>query len=384
MGKKHALLSASGSAKWMNCPGSIAAEKPYPNESNAYAQEGTLAHKLFEICLRKGVDSIDCAGKKIAGNIINKEMATHTQEFIDYVRSFEDVDTEMLVEQEVDFSHIAPEGFGTVDVAVIVPSTRTCHVIDFKYGAGVAVSAEENTQGLMYALGMLRLIDEAGGDVSYFHIHIVQPRIPKGDKITEWAISTADLIEFGKQAKQKALLALSDDAPRIAGNKQCRWCRAKPDCRAHKEYLENIVIGRFEDIDKEADSELLTLEEKAAIIAHKDEILQFLKVLEEDGYSRLENGLPFPGFKLVEATTNRRFKKGAEDDLTLVLGDDAYKRSLIGIGDAKSKLTKLDMDCLTEKPDGRPVMVKLEDKRPALMKIDVKTRFENLDEEDDL
>ena len=236
MSKSHAKFSASGSAKWFLCAGSIEAERGLPNKSSIYADEGTAAHELGEICLTMGDRASEWVGKQLIDNnavTVTQEMADYVQVYVDYVKSKKGM---VLVEQFVDFSHVAPQGFGTCDSLVM--DNDTLHVIDLKYGKGVRVDAENNTQALLYAIGAI----DSHSWVAFktIVITIVQPRL---DHISEWVIGIDELNAWAERLKQAAERASLPDAPRTPGKKQCQWCRAKATCPAA-----NISAKDFDNI----------------------------------------------------------------------------------------------------------------------------------------
>ncbi|RTL03543.1 DUF2800 domain-containing protein [Candidatus Dependentiae bacterium] len=380
--RKHALLSASGSSRWINCPGSVEAEKNYPRTETEFSKEGTLAHELADNCFKKGKDADSFIGKRITGEIISKDMARYVQEYIDYVRSHETKDSIFFGEAEVDFSHVVPEGFGTLDNAVLIPSQRICHIFDLKYGAGVLVSAFENTQGQLYALGILNDLGWLG-DIDKFRIHIFQPR---KENISYWDITVEELNQFGKYVEERAALALSKNAPRIPGEKQCEWCMDKANCKALSKFTENIIMAAFDEVDEEQEEifkpvEKISDKEKKLILDNKDLIISFFNSIEKDVYDRLITGGEFKGMKLVYGKSYRVFKPNAEAFLKKELGSEAYEKKLIGITEAEKRIGKKKMAKITNKPLGKLTMVKSTDPRKAVVVEDVADNFEDLDDE---
>lgn len=380
--KQHARLSASGSATWLNCPGSVKAQEAIEKGgSSFYADEGTLAHELADMCLKNRVDASEYLGKTIScerGREIlscmpDKEMVRFVQEYLDYVLSFEDKRTLLFTEERVDFSNIVPEGFGTMDAAVLNYDTGTCHIFDLKYGQGVKVYAENNTQAQMYALGLFNEL-ECLDVIKSFNIHIVQPRMYHFES---WEIDINDLIKFGEYAKERAELALSENPERIAGDKQCRWCAAKSNCPALLKFTEETIMCEFENLDAVYESELTDKDIKL-ILDNKKLIEDFLKAVEDKVYNRLIEGGKLEGYKLVEGRSTRKWIDEAENHLIDKLGDDAFEKKLIGITKAGKLMDKKDIDDLTFKPEGKPTLAKESDKRKAIANI--KDQFENLED----
>lgn len=372
--KQHAKLSASGSSRWLLCPGSIKAESKFENTTSVYAEEGTMAHEVADLCLSGKVDADRLIGNNVLGKTVTKEMAEHVQSYLDYVRSFETEDSILHTEETVDFSNVVPDGFGTLDSAVFIPKQKKLHIFDLKYGQGVVVDAFENTQGQMYGIGYL---NEYGflEDIETIEIHIVQPRV---NNYSSWEISVKDLKTFSKWVKERAELALSADAPRVPGEKQCQWCRAKNDCKALLKFTQNVLKCDFDNTDDPfAEEQTLTDEDRKVIIDNKKLITDFMNSIESEVYTRLLDGGDFKGYKLVEGRSNRVWNNEAETILAEKLGDEAYKKSLIGIGEAEKKLGKKEVDDLTDKPMGRPTMVPDTDKRKPFTTYDVANDFKD-------
>jgi hypothetical protein len=373
MSKAHAKLSASGSTKWLNCPGSVNAEVDYPDSTNQYAEEGTLAHELADLCLKNEQEASYYVDKKIEGTVIQKDMAEYVQEYLDYVLSHETSNTALYAERQVDYSNVVPEGFGTLDAAVLDYDTGICHIFDLKYGKGVAVDAFENTQGQMYALGMLNEFDFLGV-ITSFRIHIVQPR---KYNISHWDISVKDLNVFSEWVTERAELALTKDAPRVPGVKQCEWCKAQGDCKALYDFTSNIIAADFDNIEDDCyDINRLSDQEKKNILDNKPLIEKFVKKVEADVFDLLDSGKEFAGYKLVEGRSNRQWKEEAEDALVKKIGEEAYNKKLIGLGDAAKKVGKDLVDELTFKPEAKPTLAPETDKRKAIVKKPIEEEFD--------
>lgn len=387
--KAHAKLSASGSSIWLNCPGSVEAQEPYEDKGSMFAEEGTMAHEIADICLSTGNDAEAYIGRTLESlkiklsqykstHKIEKIMADYVQEYLDYVRAHETENSTLYTEQRVDFSNVVPEGFGTLDAAVLVYDERILHIFDLKYGNGVTVDAFENTQGQMYGTGFY---NEYGFLDAFdtIRIHIVQPR---KSNFPYWDISVKDLITFGKSVAEKAALALTKDAPRVPGEKQCQWCDARYDCSARLKLTENIVRAAFDELDDNApDANTLTIEQKGLILRHKKFIERFLKDIESSAYDLLSSGEPFPGRKLVQGTANRIIPFEAEAGLVDKLGEDAYNKKLKGIGDLEKLLGKKEVAAIAVRPEGKIVMVEESDKRSAVLMTSVASEFDKFDED---
>lgn len=384
---QHALLSASGSGQWLNCPGSIRMAKDYPNESSIHAQEGTAAHALGEFCLKNDVvnvtDYIDWTvykeklyppdavfthkvNPKNPKFTVDDEMATSIQHYVDTVRSYKG---RLFVERRVDFSEWVPEGFGTSDAIVINEGVATA--IDLKYGRGVKVDAFRNTQAMLYLVGVY---SEYGMlyEIDKFRAVICQPRL---DHVDEFEISREDLIQWAeKVVRPAALLALTEDAPLAAGEKQCRWCKARGDCSVYATWsLEKAVEG-FEFIEPDMPlikSNKLSLDELATLLPQLPGIVKWCKAIEESAHTHLSGGENLNGYKLVRSHTKRRWANEAEAEKKLARKLKKSERTitkLISPSQAEKLLGKGNalFEELVERPEGKPTVVPEYDKRPAL------------------
>lgn len=359
----HAKLSASGSSRWLACPGSVNAEEGIKDHSSPSAREGTCAHELAELVLVNGGSCFDWVGKQLVENnehTVDQEMAQYVQQYVDYVKSF---DGEHAYEQRVDFSEWVPEGFGTSDAIIL--QGDTLHVIDLKYGKGVQVYAENNSQGMLYALGAYS--DYAMiCNIKKVVIHIVQPRL---DHIDEWEIALEDLLKWGEWAGQRAEMCLKPDAPRVPGNSQCLFCKAKATCPALYEQTKKAVLSDFDELDSPTPASLTDEQLKTALDCKKL-IVSWLEAVEDLVKERVEDG-GFPGYKLV---AGRSLRKWGDDDkaaeaLSELLGDDAYTRKLISPAQAEKALGKKragEVADLIVKPEGKPALVPEGDKRPPI------------------
>lgn len=360
----HAKLSASGSHRWLACPGSVAAEHGLADSGSRFADEGTAAHELAELVLRDGGSCFDWVGRQLIesnAHTVDHEMAEYVQVYVDYVKSHSG---EHAYEERVDFSDWVPAGFGTSDAIVVDGSTL--RVIDLKYGKGVQVSAFENTQGILYALGAYSDL-QMFGNVDRVVISIVQPRL---DHISEWELATGDLLKWGERIVQGAEAALADDAPRIPGDKQCQWCKAKATCPALMRMTHDVIATDFDSLDLPPVGRLSDSDMAKALSARKL-IVGWFDAIEEYATAKLEAGESFPGFKLVAGRSTRQWgdEAQAEAVLSVALGDDAFERKILSVAKAEKMLGKKRLDIiepLIVKPNGRPTMVAESDLRPAL------------------
>lgn len=374
MSLKHAKLSASGSARWLNCAGSVKAEDGIKDRSSSAAEEGTCAHELGELMLKSCDDTIDWPiyiGKTLndAPDVpVDAEMVRYASDYAEYCRSLMTETSVMFVEERVDFSEWVPDGFGTGDCIIIddagVAREGVAHCIDLKYGKGIPVYAENNTQAMLYALGVLSDYSMLY-DIKRFVLHIYQPRI---NNISEWEITTEDLLEWAEWVKERAQLCLTDDAPRTPGDEQCAWCKAKPTCKPLREHVEKTINAQFDDLELE-DPKLCDI---GNVLKNKKLIESYLKAVEQHAQQLMLDGESIEGFKLVAGRSNRRWanEKDATKALVEHLGDNAFAPpKLLSVAQAEKAIGKDFKQLepiLVTKPDGSPTIAPIDDKRPAV------------------
>lgn len=380
---KHAILSASGSGQWLNCPGSVNAQKAYPDiGSSPAAQEGTCAHELAALCLLDK-NSPPMPPQFLVGETlkdapeitVTTEMANYVEEYINYVLA---IPGKLYVETRVDFSDWVPEGFGTSDAIIADDENGVLHVVDLKYGKGVEVSPIENTQGMLYALGAYVEYDFAH-TFDKIVIHIYQPRMKN---ISEWSLSVEHLLMWAETiVKPTAELCMTDDAPRVAGEKQCMWCAYQPNCPELKAHVEKTIGAQFSNL------ELIPVEEVPDIqnvMDNKKLIEGWLKAIEGHIFDQLESGAYMPGYKIVEGRSIRAWQdvEAAEKLLRskAYKVNDIFTKKFFSPAQAQKLMGKKydQISHLVHKPAGKPVLAKDSDKREAI-NVNVSDDFENIE-----
>ena len=361
---KHAKLSASGSARWLNCTGSVKAEEPFKNTSSAAAMEGTCAHELADIVLSTGANSQNYLGetlKDAPSVIVNQEMIDHVDGYVEYVKS---LGGEQFYEVRLDFSHLVPDAFGTSDAIAI--NNKTLHIIDLKYGRGI-VEAEKNTQAMLYALGAVEEYNYLF-DIETIVVHIYQPRI---HNFSTWEISLNDLLIFGEYVSAQAKEALSDNAPRTPSEKACQWCRAKATCKALETHTIKVLGSDFDDLDDIEPADTLTNNRLTFVLNNKKLIESWLKAVEEYVTEKLHDGDKVDGFKLVAGRSSRKWSDNeqAQNELISILEEAAFEKKLITPAKAEKALgakRRGEIDHLIVKTIGQPTLAPESDKRKEI------------------
>lgn len=362
----HATLGASKAHRWIYCPGSIRMEKDIPEEYSSFAAEGTACHELAERCLREERVAKEWIGKVVNSFEVTDEMAEAVQYYVDYVNMQRGV---KFYEQRVSYNHIAAAGFGTADCLVF--QDKVLHVIDAKFGSGVKVYADNNEQLMLYAVGAVREFGQTY-KVEDVVMHIVQPRL---DHINATSISVKELENWATDfVKPAAKLAMAEDAPLVPGPKQCRWCKAKAVCGALARENFEIAYGAFDNLDeadKTVDHLTLTADELATVVSKIDQISSWVEAVKKHTTDLLTAGGVVPGWKVVEGRSIRKWadEKEAEERLTNLLGHEAFVSKLKSPAQAEKSLGReasSEVADLIIKPDGKPVLARESDQRPAL------------------
>ena len=375
----HAILSASSSHRWMSCTPSARLEREFADYKTEAAAEGTAAHALCEHKLRR---ALKMRSKKPISKYDCDEMDAHTDGYVEFVleqlaqAKLECKDPLVLIEQRLDFSCWVPDGFGTGDCLIV--ADHLLHIIDFKYGQGVLVEAEENPQMMLYALGALRLFDSLY-DITEVSMSIYQPR---RENVSTWTISVEALNDWAENTlKPKAELAFNGEGEYTPGS-WCQFCKAAVKCRARAE--EKLQLARFEF----APPPLLSDEEIEDILSMLDDLTKWASEIQAYAQDAAVNhGKVWRGFKLVESRTNRKYTD--EEAVAQAAKDagytDIFKKSLITLTEMERLMGKKNfkaiLGSLVEKPQGRPTLVPNSDKRPALTNTGASEEFTEIKED---
>ncbi len=408
MPEVHALLSASSSKRWLHCTPSVRLEEGFPNESSVFAREGTFAHALCEYKLGRYLHNR--VTRPQSDEFYTEEIDQITDVYYEFavgvIEGMKQNGCEPLVmiEERVDYSHIAPSGFGTADLLVLGVDENgrgLLHVIDFKAGKGVFVDCDHNSQMLLYATGAL----QAYGfiyDVQTIRMTIVQPRL---DNISTFECTRQELEDWGESIRPIAKLAFEGKGQQHPGD-WCKFCRAKPVCRACADEAMALARDEFLDLDAGALSEetaipegeemqtetgaeardsptvdqpvfkqpgLIPMTDLAAILPTLNRISSWIEsVFAYVSSEAINHAVPVPGYKIVEGRSKRVFTdtKAVVDTAIQNGYTDLYKQQLITLTEfekmmGKKKFNELLGDFVT-KPPGKLALVPEDDPRPPV------------------
>ena len=386
--RAHAILSASSAHRWVHCTPSARLEEQFPDAGSDAAAEGTVAHALAEVKVRQYFYPQEVSRQKMtrAVNKLKKdghwaeEMQGYTDEYLDYVKSAAMAFVHIPhadVEKTVYFDKYVPEGFGTADCILI--GGDTLHVIDFKYGKGVPVSAEENLQMILYALGAYdacRILYP----IETVKLSIVQPRI---DNISEWECGIPEILAYGDFISDRAAIAFKGEGAFAPSEETCRFCRARAQCRARAE--ENVRLAFFTD----KKPPLITNAEVGGYLEKGEDVAKWLKDLKEYALKECLAGKKVPGWKAVEGRGSREWTDmdKAFAALTEHGIDEAilWERTPLTLAQVEKTVGKKEFQALVgkyvSKSPGKPALAKESDKRPAVTnKVSATEAFGDPDE----
>ena len=360
----HALLSASSSQRWLECPPSAKLCAEHPGRGSPFAQQGTDAHTLAAYKLEKAL------GRKARDPTedlayFDAEMADCTDAYAAFV--MEQLaearklcpDPLVQVEQKTRFDRWVPEGFGTADACIVADDTM--YVIDLKYGTGILVDADWNSQIMCYALGLLEQYDGIY-DIRHIKMTIFQPR---RDNVTTFGLTKEQLLDWADNSlAPRAKLAYDGEGEFRAGS-HCQFCSIKGTCRKRAEY--NLEMARYDF----AMPATLDGNEIAAILPRIDQLVAWGNDVKEYALEQVLNGKQFPGYKVVAGRSVSRY---ANDEsvakAVIAAGEDPWEKRLLGITAMRTLLGRKRFDELLGvmiiKPPGKPTLVPESDKRPEI------------------
>lgn len=378
-GLVHAILSASGSHRWLNCTPSARLELEFESQTSEAAKEGTAAHALCKHKLKKALKK---RSRRPVSGYNCDEMEECTDAYAEYViEQYEEAkklckDPIILIEQRLDFSCYVPDGFGTGDCIII--SDDTLHIIDFKYVFGVLVESEENPQMMLYALGALGIYD-ALYDIKNVLMTIFQPR---RENISTWTIPVEQLRTWAEEELiPKAQMAYNGDGEYLPGE-WCTFCKAATKCRARAK--EKLKLARHEF----KLPPLLTDAEIEEVLTDLPDLTKWAN--EITAYATdaaINHGKEWNGFKVVEGRSVRKYR----DEVKVAEAakehgyTDIYRQSLIPMTEMQKLMGKTEFEeilgALIYKPPGKLTLVPNTDKRPAVNVSNAKNEFNEIMED---
>lgn len=361
---EHAVLSASSANRWLHCPPSVRLSEGYMDKASVFAMEGTSAHELCEYKLRSAL-GMEAENPTENLDFYNTEMEECAEGYATYILELVEKaketcsDPVVMVEQRVDFSRYVPEGFGTADCIII--ADETLNIVDYKHGKGVEVSAEDNPQMKLYALGALELFD-CLYDISKVQMTIFQPRL---SNVSVFVMDKADLLNWANdELTAKAELAFEGKGELCCGE-WCKFCKAKSNCKERARV--NMEMAQYEF----RKSSLLTDKEVVEILSRIDELTSWASDVKNFALEQAVRGKQWPGWKVVEGRSNRKYTdEGAVAQVVKNAGYNPYDEKIMGITNMTKMLGKEKFNELlgdfVERPQGKPTLVPEDDNRPRM------------------
>lgn len=369
----HAILSPSAASRWLACTPSARLEERFPDKGSGFAEEGSLAHELGEFHLHRlsGGWSLEKSREEYARitahELYETEMEEYALGYADYVwQKFTEAkkhtpDAVLRIEEKINLTAYVPEGFGTGDAIIIADGTM--EIIDLKYGKGVRVSAVDNKQMMLYALGAYDMLGFLY-DISTVRMSIYQPRV---NNFSEYEMPVADLLAWGETTLKPGAEMAFKGLGEFKGGDHCRFCKAKAKCKAYADV--NLSIASYDFLE----AALLTNDDIADILTRADQFKNWITSVETHALDAALAGEAIPGYKLVEGRSVRKYGDEVKIAETLTANgfaeDTIYDKKLKGITAMEKTITKKTFDTLLSpyviKPEGEPTLVPDSDGRPV-------------------
>ena len=365
----HAFLSASASHRWLACPPSAKLCAEVEGQESPYAQQGTDAHELCQYLVEKalGREVSDPTSKLEWYDAEMQECAEGYCSFVmeQIAKAKEHCpDPLICIEQKLDYSRWVQDGFGTGDCVIVADDTL--HIIDFKYGLGVLVTASGedgtgNSQLKCYALGALDTFGDLYA-IKHIRLSIYQPRRAHVDT---FELSTEELLKWADEVLAPTARLAYEGGGEFHAGEHCRFCRIKATCRKRAAY--SLELAKYEF----AEAPSLSSEEIGVILPQIESLISWAEDIKAYALEQALAGVQYPGFKLVEGRAVRKFSD-EEQVIRAVCeaGFDPFEKKLLGITAMQKLLGKARFDellsGLIEKPNGKPALVPESDKRPAI------------------
>lgn len=397
--RAHASLSPSSASGWMTCPDYPNANDGLPDDESEFAREGTIAHEISENCLAHDFEPHDFIGMKTRHKEWSFEWTADDSELlqpgIDWTR---EQPGKFFGEHQVDLSRWLGDGqFGTLDRGIVAPDLIT--IADLKWGRGIPVSPVRNKQLRIYALGFWWNVARHHSKATDFRIVIDQPRNSAGGG--EWRTTLDELLAFGEEAMRAAEATRAPNPPRVASYDGCLWCKRRQQppsepgalsgCKTYDAFNLALISAEFEDLDGGEFDDLqvpcnLTPDRRAYLLRHRSMLDRWLDGIHADTLRDALGGQDAGGLKAVAGKQGRRVfadKDKAKGALVPLLGDRSFNMVLITPTEAGRRISSEDYGKFiaphVKRADPKPILVPVEDERPALLTAD---EFEDLPETD--
>lgn len=373
--KAHAKLSASGSDRWLNCPGSVALSENAPaQEESEYAKEGTDAHSCLEAILKnhgkKPYSAAQMLRSKFPDSMVEHAIAAYKE-----IAARIPEGATLLCETKVDLTFVGPDMFGTVDAA-IVDEFGELHVIDYKYGAGVAVDPDENTQLIYYALGIAH---KYAFNFSKVVLTIIQPRAEhKNGPIRQWSLEIDELIKWTDRFKN-GVKRTQEPVAELKTGDWCRWCPAKTICpKLSDEAFAQAQI----DFEPETDSNIflpvanmVRPEKIANVLDAAKKIETWIEAIKEHALHLAKSGVRIPGYKVVQKRSTRKWvnAESVSEEAEMLWGTEAFTKPELLSPAQLEKAVEVDPDWIEEnttKESSGVTLAPESDSRPEYNAID--------------
>ena len=373
------LFSPSSGARLIACPGSAKASKGIPEKQSLFSSEGTDAHELGSYRLSLALNK-DCENPIENLTWYSKDMEDYITDYVSYCiektveakKTTNDVIT--MIEQQVSTERYGEGLFGTTDYAILADGTLT--IIDLKYGMGVKVDATENVQLKIYAICLIDSFNHLY-DINKVRLCIYQPRL---SNVSEWETDVVSLFEWGEKVLRPTIIKIRDGSEEFHPGKHCKFCRAKPVCKALRDKSMNIAKQDFNP------PFLLTDAEIEDVLDQAEDITEWLSTVKDYALSQAMSGHKYERYKLVEGRSNRKWTN--ENEVAVVVQDaglDPYERKVLSVSAMQSKIGKAKFEELLTnfvvRPQGKLGLARRDsDKRPEVTPAEADFKNTNIDE----